>query len=327
MTAPRRRPRAAAVTVAIPTRNGGSQFAGVLRAVRSQDLDREVELVVVDSSSTDGSAELARDHGARVEVIPAESFSHGGTRNRLMELSRGEHVAFLTQDAEPASPRWLAELLAGFAAAPDVGLVTGPYLPRPDAPPMVRREFEEWFARMAPVVRAPGARPHPGPDGYFSSANGAVARRAWAQIPFRDVPYAEDRVLAADMLARGWARAYRPGAAVLHSHAYGPLELVRRGFDEGRALREIYGHVAPADPRVVLADVARRARDDARWVRARRPGRARPAAWGARAALHHALRASGAAAGARADRLPPSARAALSLERRGGFEPLAWPPG
>ncbi len=233
MTGPRRRPVAPAVSVAIPTRNAGEQLAGVLSAVRAQEVEVEVDVVVIDSGSTDGSAELARDHGARVEVIAPESFSHGGTRNRLMEASRGEHVAFLTQDAEPASPRWLAELLAGFASAPDVALVTGPYLPRPGAPPMVRRELEEWFARMSPVVRRPGGRPDPGPDGYFSSANGAVARWAWEQVPFREVPYAEDRLLAADMLARGWARAYRPGAAVLHSHALRALGAGAKGDRRG----------------------------------------------------------------------------------------------
>jgi len=43
-----------------------------------------------------------------------------------MEMASGEHVAFLTQDATPAHPGWLAALLEGFAAAEDVGAVFGP---------------------------------------------------------------------------------------------------------------------------------------------------------------------------------------------------------
>ena len=34
----------------------------------------------------------------------------------MMELARGDHVAFLTQDATPAHDRWLAALLEGFDA-------------------------------------------------------------------------------------------------------------------------------------------------------------------------------------------------------------------
>ena len=80
---------------------------------------------MADSGSTDGSRELAspRRGGDR---RPAGEFSHGGTRNLLVERASGAHVAFLTQDAVPADERWLARLLEGFELADDVGLVFGP---------------------------------------------------------------------------------------------------------------------------------------------------------------------------------------------------------
>src|SRR5215475_2730683 len=90
------------VTVAIPVLNGAEYLDEVLGAVRSQDVEREVELLVVDSGSTDGSLEIAERHAARVHEIPKSEFSHGGTRNLMMRLAQGEHVAFLTQDATPA---------------------------------------------------------------------------------------------------------------------------------------------------------------------------------------------------------------------------------
>ena len=46
--------------------------------------------------------------------IPRAQFSHGGTRNLLMERSAGDHVAFLTQDAVPADEEWLDRLLDAF---------------------------------------------------------------------------------------------------------------------------------------------------------------------------------------------------------------------
>ena len=100
-----------AVTVAIPVLNGARYLDEVLSAVRAQRIDRELEILVVDSGSTDGSLEIARRHGAVVHEIDAREFSHGGTRNRMMAMARGEHVAFLTQDATPAHDGWLAALL------------------------------------------------------------------------------------------------------------------------------------------------------------------------------------------------------------------------
>ena len=67
-------------------------------------------------------------------------------------------------------------------------------------------------------------------------------------MPFREVAYAEDRVLAIDMLRAGYAKAFVPQAAVLHSHDYSALELLRRSFDEWRGLREVDGWREPASP-------------------------------------------------------------------------------
>src|SRR3954470_19670274 len=106
------------VSVAIPTLNGGAGFEDVLRAVRGQTV--EAELVVLDSGSSDGTVALASSYGAAVHTI--EDFGHGRARNRLMELTAGDRVAFLTQDAVPTSPGWLAALLGV-----DAALTYGPY--------------------------------------------------------------------------------------------------------------------------------------------------------------------------------------------------------
>ena len=109
----------AVVTVAIPVRNGAAVLDRTLEAVRAQRLDggRAIELIVCDSGSADGSVEIARRHGAELFAIAPETFSHGGTRNLLMERASGAHVAFLTQDAVPADERWLQRLLDGFGLA------------------------------------------------------------------------------------------------------------------------------------------------------------------------------------------------------------------
>jgi rhamnosyltransferase len=252
----------ATATVAIPVLNGGPLLQTVLHAVAAQQVDRPVEVVVIDSGSTDGSPDLALRHGATVESIPHHEFNHGKTRNALMELATGDHVAFLTQDSVPAGPRWLQALLTGFTLADDVALVFGPHRPQPDASPMVRRELLELFARFDErVQRGPG---EDGPAQFFSSANGAVARWAWERIPFQPVSYAEDMVLARDMLAAGLAKVYAPDAAVIHSHDLPPVQAFRRYFADFRALAEVNGLREPLTPRYLAA----RVRGDVRRDRA-----------------------------------------------------------
>jgi GT2 family glycosyltransferase len=320
------------VTVAIPVRDGGELFARTLRALSTQTVAHE--LLVCDSHSSDGSPELARAHGARVLEIDPAHFSHGGTRNLLMNEASGMHVALLTQDAEPADPRWLERLLGGFALAPDVGLVCGSYLPRPDAPPPVRLELERWFSSLAPdgAPRLDRLDEHEratlptvaliGPRGFFADANACIARAAWQRAPFRQVAYAEDRLLAIDMLRAGYARAYVPSAAVLHSHAYTPAQELRRCFDEFRGLREVYGWREPLSP----IHLARRLRGELGWARRELERRgASPSERRATLAAvtrHHVVRLAGSLLGSRADRLPPGARRRLSLEGRSSFESL-----
>jgi glycosyltransferase involved in cell wall biosynthesis len=305
-------PRRDVVTVAIPVRDGASHLPALFDAIRAQRVHAYVEIVVVDSGSTDGSAALCERAGARVERIAPEAFSHGGTRNRLMEMASGERVAFLTQDALPADDGWLAKLMSGFDGE-DVGLVCGPYLPRPDASAMVRRELEEWFATIPALARGPvGEQPAPGPRTFFSSANGAVSHAAWEGVPFREVPYAEDQRLAIDMLNAGFAKRYVADAAVVHSHEYSPAERFRRWFDEFRALREVYGYRAPVAPREVAGEIRRQVARD-------RAAAGDSIVW--ESLCYHTLRALGAGLGTRADRLPEGVRRLCSLERRSTYEP------
>jgi GT2 family glycosyltransferase len=322
------------VSVAIPVRNGGQLLAEVLGALSAQTVEHE--LVVCDSGSSDGSVAMARAHGARLLEIAPERFSHGGTRNLLMEESGGSHVALLTQDSVPADAHWVERLLEGFALAPDVAIVYGPYRPRPQAAPAVRMELDSWFSSLSPdgtpqverldaperaslaVIELIGRR------GFFSDANACLARAAWEQVRFREVPYAEDRVLAIDMLRAGYAKAFLPQAAVIHSHAYTSSEQFRRCFDEWRGLREIYGWREPASP----AHLARRLRgalgQARRELSAEHASRLQRSRTLTSVARHQLVCLSGALLGSRAERLPSGARRRLSLEGYEQFAPLEF---
>jgi hypothetical protein len=198
----------------------------------------------------------------------------------------------------------------------------------------VRLELERWFTSLAPDgeprvdrldederARLPAAALI-GPRGFCTDANACLARAAWERAPFREVPYAEDRLLAIDMLRAGLAKAYVPDAAVVHSHAYTPTEELRRCFDEFRSLREVYGWRESLAP----GHLVRRVRGELGWARREldREGVSPSERRATLAAItrHHVVRLTGALLGSRADLLPAGARRRLSLEGRSTFDPL-----
>jgi glycosyltransferase involved in cell wall biosynthesis len=325
------------VTVAIPVLNGARYLDEVLSAVGAQKVDRELEILIVDSGSTDGSLEIAARHGAVVHQIDKKDFSHGGTRNWMIGLARGDHVAFITQDATPAHDGWLAALLEGFEQADDVAAVFGPHDPRPDASHMIKCEMERHFATWGggteiDVQRLDRSPPglaeyqrFPGRWTFLSDVNCCIARWAWERVPYREVPYAEDQLLGRELVEAGFAKVYHPDARVLHSHDYPPGEFFRRYFDEFRSLREVLGHVEPWGPKRSLWAVRGLTGADKRWLRRQGVhGRrlVRPLAVSVR---HHAIRTAGSIIGTRADRLPGRLRQRMSLEGRETFVPYDVP--
>ena len=303
------------VSVAIPVLDGERYLEEVLAAVFAQRLDQELEVLVIDSGSHDHSREIARSAGATVIEIPPEEFGHGRTRNLAVARSSGELVAFLTQDATPAHDGWLQQHVDSFRMDERVGASFGPHLPRPDASPIITRLLLDFFHDFSPNGEPVVHRR--GDSTYFTNSNSCVARAAWEEIPFREIPYAEDQALGADLLAAGWTKVFNPSAGVVHSHDYGLVESFQRYFDEYRGLRDSVGQRTQASP-VGVADMLRRSvAADREYLQRTEPSPVKRARWTAQSVVHHSGRLFFGGLGERADMVWGPVRGLLSLDRRG----------
>jgi rhamnosyltransferase len=240
------------ISVVLLTKNGGALLAECLDAVASQRLGQPYEVIAIDSGSTDGSAELlAADPRVRlVRIAPAE-FQHGHTRNLAMRTAAGELVVFLTQDAVPAGPDWLAAFERFMQGHPEVAGAFGRQVPRDDADALeaweVSRHFETF--RRGPVVFRRPAMEHVPSDGvararlhFFSNVNSCIRREAWARVPFPEIEFGEDQLWAREVQRAGMATGYADEAVVRHSHDYGPLRLFARRYDEARFMHRHLGY-------------------------------------------------------------------------------------
>lgn len=239
----------ALATVAILTYNGEDYLERILQQATSQRIDGFVEVLVIDSGSTDSTLDIVkRFPSVRLHEIPNSEFGHGKTRNLAVQLATGEFIAFLTHDAIPTSTDWLRELLAPFAIADDIVAVMGKQIPRAGCFPLMKYEIQGVFAGFGPdfgttvfykdsFVQSEGVL---NAVGFYSDVNSAARREFLLnKIPYRDVRYAEDQLFGKDLVEAGFRKAYAPRAAVEHSNDVTLDEFGKRIFDETVGLRQI----------------------------------------------------------------------------------------
>lgn len=96
------------ISIIIPTYNGLLDLVKLIPNLINQKGFESVEIIIVDSSSSDGTKEFVEKFDA-IEFVSIEQkdFSHSYARNLGYEKSSGEYVLFLVQDALPTSEMWL----------------------------------------------------------------------------------------------------------------------------------------------------------------------------------------------------------------------------
>jgi rhamnosyltransferase len=241
------------LTVAVPTFNAENFMEEQLKAIFAQKTVRDVEVLVIDSGSSDKTVEIVQKHSkVKLHQISNSEFGHGRTRNLAVEMAKGEYILFLTQDAIPASPYWLEAMVEPFELSDKVGCVVGKQIPHANAPATIKREVYIVFKGLGPDDSISLQRKNMTTEKFnlvntfMSNTNSAVRKDLHSKIPFRDVNYAEDQGLGIDMLDAGYYKAYAPLGAVNHSHDYGVREYFKRKFDEYVGLRKTTGYTATA---------------------------------------------------------------------------------
>jgi rhamnosyltransferase len=254
------------ISVVIPVKNGGSDLVRCLEAIVAQQIGDDVEVVVVDSGSSDGSAETAHRLGARVHSIAPTEFHHGRTRNLGAELARGDILVFTSQDAHAADEHWLVNLTSPLAGEKVAGAY-GRQLPHRDARPPERYFLDFLYGPQARTQRLAGADDLSFEMTLFSNVNSAIPRRVWERHRFADdIIMSEDQEWSRRVLRAGMTIHYEPSAAVHHSHTYTVADAFRRFFDSGASAERSYVDQGRESKSALWKAGARYARGEIAWL-------------------------------------------------------------
>ena len=301
------------ISVVIPVRNGGDDLRRCLEAIGRQRVDDEVEVVVVDSNSTDGSAEMAKEHGARVRVIPLDEFNHGATRNLGAEVAGGEILVFTSQDAYPADEHWLARLTAPLADE-KVGGSYGRQIAHDDARPPEVYFLDFLYGPDPRVQAAAGVEQLSMDTTLFSNVTSAIPRRVFERFRFvDDIVMTEDQEWAARVLMDGYRLVYVPDAVVHHSHPYTMRQAFRRFFDSGASAERAFMPAGGESAGVLWKNAWRYGRGELAWL-----WRTAQRRWIPYTVAYEATKFVGLQLGARHRRLP------IALKKRLSSQPGYW---
>jgi glycosyltransferase involved in cell wall biosynthesis len=227
----------ASVSVVIPTLNAGLEFHWLLRKLRTQRGLREIEIVIVDSGSSDGTIERARDAGCTVVEIPLADFSHSYSRNTGADAAHGDYLLFMVQDAYPIGDYWIYGILRYLLDHSDEKLVAASCseYSRSDSDMMYDSMINTHY-RFLGCLDYDRIGEYHGDDhmslrayGQLSDVSCLIPRETFACYRYRG-DYAEDLDLGIRLIKNGFRIAMLASVKVVHSHNRPAYYYLKRSF-------------------------------------------------------------------------------------------------
>jgi glycosyltransferase involved in cell wall biosynthesis len=222
------------ITIIVPTYNASNYLPSLLARLESQTFG-DYELIVVDSSSQDNTAQIAASHWAKVITIPKQEFDHGGTRTLAAKQAKGDIILYLTQDALPFDEYTVENIVKPFVIDEKIAAAFGRQLPYPQASVFAEhlRLFnypDTSYTRVLDDKKKYGIK-----TAFLSNSFAAYRKSVLKEIGYfkSGLPFGEDACAGAGILLKGYKITYVAEAMVLHSHNYTFWQDFKRYFDMG----------------------------------------------------------------------------------------------
>lgn len=232
------------VSVVIPTKNGGEIFEQLVRQIVNQLGIERLELIVVDSGSTDRTIEIAEYFGGQVIRIRPEEFSHSYARNLGAKHATGDYILFMTQDAVPTDEYWLYRFITPLI---DEKAVAASAMETQREYGDLKYKVDNWsHNRYLGVADRDKIGTLPENDNWEELRKNAqladvsclVRRDVFERFGYRG-DFAEDLRLGIDILRAGEHVALLSSVRVVHAHARIASYYMKRNYVDIKTIKDI----------------------------------------------------------------------------------------
>ena len=218
------------ISIVIRAYNEERHIGRLLEGIRQQTI-KDVEIILVDSGSTDATAAIAREGGARVVEIPKAEFTFGRSLNFGIRAATRNLVVIVSAHVYPVYPDWLEKLTAPFKDE-SVALTYGKQRGDAFSKYSEHQIFHQWFPDVSNFDQA---------TAFCNNANAAIRRSLWEKHP-----YDESLTGLEDLEWGTWAKdqghriAYTAEAEIIHIHNETPRGVFNRYKREAMAFKQIH---------------------------------------------------------------------------------------
>jgi glycosyltransferase involved in cell wall biosynthesis len=203
----------------------------LLEGIQKQTSSVDIEIILVDSGSTDNTVNIAKNYKAKIINIKPEEFSFGRALNRGCEAATGEFLIFASAHVYPLYTDWINRILKPFND-PKIALVYGRQIGDKNSKYSEKQLFKKWFPEISNFNQS-----HP----FCNNANAAIRKSLWLELPYDEsLTGLEDLDWANKILKSGYNVAYDAKATIVHVHEETPKKIFNRYYREAIAIKNIF---------------------------------------------------------------------------------------
>jgi len=249
-------------SIVIRAYNEEKYIGRLLEGIQQQTI-KDVEILLVDSGSTDGTVSISESFGARVVRIPSSEFTFGRSLNLGIQEATGELIVIASAHVYPVYPDWLESLLRRFEDK-NVALTYGKQRGPDSAKFSEQQIYQHWYPDISQWHQA---------TAFCNNANAAIRKNLWQLNPYDEtLTGLEDLAWGKWAKEQGYAIAYMAEAEIIHVHNETPKGIFNRYRREAMAFKKIYpeAHFSYYDfvrltTMNILSDLWHAAREEVLW--------------------------------------------------------------
>jgi rhamnosyltransferase len=217
-------------SIVIRAYNEERHIGRLLEGIRQQTI-KDVEIILVDSGSTDGTDSVAESFGARIVRIPSAEFTFGRSLNLGIQAATREWIVIASAHVYPVYPDWLESLLHPFESD-KIALTYGKQRGPETAQFSERQIYHQWYPDVSKPRQA---------TAFCNNANAAVRKSLWQQNRYDEtLTGLEDLAWGKWAKEQGYDIAYVAEAEIIHVHNETPDGVFNRYRREAMAFKKIY---------------------------------------------------------------------------------------